>query len=403
MIWEELKKIWRPGTVLAVLLLGFVYDTLFLAFYTTDSPFDQEAAGMVQVCSDLVQTYGTDLSEEAFTQFQADIPALHKQADQYVSQSRIGKKYGLETFAQYAEFCKQAVEEAASRAVSADQDERYADAMLLHNDLCSEETDLIESRLYASYLLEQTYQIKKEYRKDLWIQSGAANSPKELEHIQTLCYGETQLWQKILPPELPQTVSRFAGALLVLICLSVGLLLSPLLVRDRLCRVQPLQYSSRRGRTIYYGQSVAAVLSTFLITTADLAVFGALFFRHGTSVFFPCSMYSFTMMRFCWPDWTHGIWCLMLAALCYLTAFATAGIVFFLSQKSRNYISMLLRVIPLAVALAVWCPKLLENAFYSDNKLYRFSGMPYIEVLSAGILFLAGCGLWLSGALRRVE
>lgn len=91
MIWEELKKIWRPGTVLAVLLLGFVYDTLFLAFYTTDSPFDQEAAGMVQVCSDLVQTYGTDLSEEAFTQFQADIPALHKQADQYVSQSRIGK------------------------------------------------------------------------------------------------------------------------------------------------------------------------------------------------------------------------------------------------------------------------------------------------------------------------
>ena len=104
---------------------------------------------MVQVCSDLVQTYGTDLSEEAFTQFQADIPALHKQADQYVSQSRIGKKYGLETFAQYAEFCKQAVEEAASRAVSADQDERYADAMLLHNDLCSEETDLIESRLLS--------------------------------------------------------------------------------------------------------------------------------------------------------------------------------------------------------------------------------------------------------------
>ena len=403
MIWEELKKIWRPGILLSVLFLAFVYDTLFLAAYTRESPFEQQNDGMAKVCRELVQAYGTGLSEEEFMQFQAEIPKLHKTADQYVSQSSIGKKYGLKTFEQYAVFCKKAVEEAPSQAVSADQDETYADAMRLHNFLSSKETDWIEASLYASYLLEQIYQVKKEYRKELWTESQAACSPKELEHIKTACYGEGKLWQNILPPDLPQTVSRFAGYLLTLICLSVCLLLSPLLVRDRLSRVQPLQYSSRRGRKIYNTQSAAVMLSTFFVTTAELAVFGGLLLRHGTFVFFPCKMYSFTMMQFCWPDWTHGVWCLMLAVLCYLTAYATAGIVFFLSQGSQNYISMLLRVIPLAAALAVWSPKLMENAFYSRNELYHFSGMPYIEIVSTGILFLAGCGLWLFAVRRRQE
>ena len=50
MIWEELKKIWRPGILLAVLFLAFVYDTLFLAAYTRESPFEQQNDGMAKVC-----------------------------------------------------------------------------------------------------------------------------------------------------------------------------------------------------------------------------------------------------------------------------------------------------------------------------------------------------------------
>lgn len=401
MIREEMKKIWRPGMVLALLFLGFVYDTLFLSYYIREWPLDQEDTGMVEVCRDLVRAYGTDLSEEEFMEFEAAIPILHKTADRYISESSYGKKHGLRTYEQYAAFCKKAVEEAAQQGTFADQEENYADAMRMHSYLLSEETGRIEGRLYAASLLQQTYRSKSEYNKDLWENSGDGYSQKELEHIKTAYYGADQMWQNILPPGLPQVAGRFAGYLLIFICICVCLLLSPLLVRDRISRMQPLQYSSRRGRNIYYCQSAAVMLSAFLVTTAGLAIYGGLFLGHGTSVFFPCRMYSFTMTQFCWPDWTHGTWCLMLLVLCYLTAFGTAGIVFFLSQGSRNYISMLLRVIPLAAALAVFCPKLTENAFYSRNPLYQYSGIPYSELLCAGILFLTGLVLWIFGALRR--
>ena len=74
----------------------------------------------------------------------------------------------------------------------------------------------------------------------------------------------------------------------------------------------------------------------------------------------------------------------------YLVAFGTAGLVFFLSHKSGNYIIMMLRVVPLGIFLAIFCPKLMENALYFNNPLYRFSGIAYVELLVAGVVFLVG-------------
>lgn len=64
----------------------------------------------------------------------------------------------------------------------------------------------------------------------------------------------------------------------------------------------------------------------------------------------------------------------------FLVALGTAGIVFCLAQGSGNYIIMLLRIVPLVTVLALFCPKLMENAFYFGNELYRKSGIPYVEL-----------------------
>lgn len=389
MLWEEMKKIWRPGMVLLLLLLGVVFYTMFLEFYIRHFPNGPYNTRMLEEGKRLVLTYGTNLSQKEMAELEKEISALRSQADRYVRESEIGKKHGLETYEQYDAFMREASQAASAEGVGADQKKNYKDSMRLRQYLQDEKMHNIEERLYAACWFVETYHAKETYGPQFEL-TGA--STKEQPHAK-LFYADDKKWQNILPYEVPLAASAYAGYLLVWICVSVCILLSPLLVRDRMSRMRSLQYSSRRGRGIYRSQLAAVMLSALLVTAGNLAVFGGLFLTRGTAVFFPCRMYSFAVMQLCWPDWTHGAWCLMLVFLCYLMAVGTAGIVFCLAQGSRNYVIMLLRIVPLATALALFCPKLMENAFYFGNKLYQLSGIPYVELWSAGAVFVVGMGL----------
>lgn len=402
MIREEMKKIWRPGMVLALLVLNVVFYTMDLDFYISYFPNELQYSGMLETGRRLVETYGTRISEEEMAEFEAEaLPQLRKEADQYVRESEIGKKHGLQTYEEAVAFQRKEQEEVSQKRVSqkevfADQDENYADAMRLNHYLLSEETNDIQGRLYGASWMVEVYRAKKEYGAELETSDKQKGySERELMHARTVFYGEDKMWQNVLPPEVPEAISSYLGYLLIFICLAICMLLSPLLVHDRMSRMQPLQYSSRRGRKIYKSQLAAVMLTAFILTTAELVLYGSLFLQHGTAVFFPCRMYSFAIMQFCWPNWTHGIWCLMLILLCYLTAFGTAGIAFFLSIKGANYIVMLLKALPLVAGLGLLCPKLIEDAFYYRNALYQFSKIPYVEFFCAGAVFVAGmllCG-----------
>lgn len=404
MIREELKKIWRPGVVLALIIIGFVFYTMYLEFYINVFPENYggpNGRGVLQVSGEWVEKYGTSLSVQEMEKIKEGLPGLELEADRYVREYEAAGKHGLETYAQFEAFMQEAAAAAAGES-AADQNENYADAMRLNHYLGSGGTGNIAGRRYAARLFADEYDRSLQYA--LGMEKSAYfdwNTKKEYDHARQAFFGKDNLWQNILPGEVPEAVGIYAGHLLVWICLSICLLLSPLLVHDRLCRMQALQYSSKRGRGIWKSQFAAVMFSAFLLATLNLAIFGGLFAKHGTSVFFPCKMYSF-MAQPCWPDWTHGMWCLVLAGMCYLVSFGTAGAVFFLSQNSANYIIMLLKVLPLFVCLAVLCPNMMEQAFYYGNPLYRRSGMPYIEIVCAAGALAAGLALSLA-AWRRVK
>lgn len=103
---------------------------------------------------------------------------------------------------------------------------------------------------------------------------------------------------------------------------------------------------------------------------------------------------------FCWPNWTYGTWCLALVLLGLLASMGVAAAVFFLSRYSSHYIGMLLKLIPVIVVVAVFCPKLLGYAFYFNNPLYALVPLPYVEVVAAAAIFLTGAVLC-AGAVRK--
>lgn len=396
MIIEEMKKIWRPGMLLVLLVLGFIFYTIRMEFYISYFPNGPYDRGLFTMCRQMVETYGTSLSKEGYEEVKASQKDVRAAADAYVKDYVIGKKYGLKTYREFAEFEQKTYEEVTGKN-AADQNEKYMDMMRMKNYLESEETGNILGQLQAVHYVPEAYETVQKYKNDLQTVYGDTMTAEELEHVSDNYFGQTQMWQNILPYDVVEAVGSYAGSLLVWMCLAVCILLSPLLVHDRMSRMQALQYSSRRGRRIYGSQLAAVMISAGLLTTINLVVFGGLFAAHGTSAFFSCRMYSFLSWQvFCWPNWTHGGWCLMLVLMCYLVSFGMAGVVFFLSQGCANYITMLLKILPIFVASAVICPKMMEYAFYFNNELYRWSGLPYVEILCAAGSFVLGmvlCGI----------
>ena len=106
MFREEFRKIWRPGMIFVLIVLGFIYYTMFLEFYIRYFPNGPHYEGEFYVARQMKETYGTSLSEKEMAEFETGIPLLQKEADRYVESSETGKKYGLKTYEQYAEFRK---------------------------------------------------------------------------------------------------------------------------------------------------------------------------------------------------------------------------------------------------------------------------------------------------------
>lgn len=399
MLKEELKKIWRPGMVLLLVLLGYVYYIMFLEFYIKYFPNGPHAAGIFQVAAELVEQYGTSLSAEEAAEWEQELPKMYERADLYVKGFEPAKKYGLSTYEEYLNFCNDTVE-ALGNGEAADLNEAYADSRIIENYLTGDETENIGGRIYGAECLLGFYHVFMEFGPEAVSRLDRSLSIREYEHAEKMLFGEDKLWQNILPDEVPETVSTYLGYLLVWMCLSVCLLLSPLQVHDRMSRMKALQYSSKKGRGIFMTQFYAVMLSAFLLTTGNLALFGGIFATNGTGVFASCRMFSFASTGGCWQNWTYKGWCAALIVLCYLVTMGTAAISFFLSGYSSNYIAMLLKLIPVFTVTAFLSPAILYRAFYYGNMIYRMTGVPYVEAVIAGVIFAAGAALCI-GAYRR--
>lgn len=395
MIIEELKKIWRPGMLAALLVIGFVFYTMRLEFYIKYFPNGPYAGGMVELCRQMVETHGTSLSEEEFKIMQQSRQDIKAEADLYVRSYVIGKKYGLKSYEDFDQFRRESFEQISGNE-AADQNERYADTMRIENYMESKDTKNAERRLSAISYIISAYEAYQNYAENPSEFNDGTYTKREWEKVSQDFFGEKQIWKNILPYEVPEATGAYMENVLIWICLSICMLLSPLPVHDRMSRMKALQYSSRRGRRIYGSQLAAVMISAGLLTTGNLAIFGGLFAAHGTSVFFPCRMSSFLMNQFGWPDWTHGGWCLMLVGMCYLISFGIAGAVFFLSRSCESYITMLLKILPLFVAAVLLDTRIINYAFYFNNAVYKWSGIPYAELISAAGIFMLGiilCGI----------
>lgn len=402
MLLQEMKKIWRPGILLVLLLLGTAYYTMYLEGPIVYNLGENLATGELPVAEQWVVEYGTTISPEEMVEIESTRPALELEADAWIAQNPIAQTYGLTNYADFQRFLNEYYY-TASGELKDEAWDRYADANQMLNYLYGEETGNIAGRLYTVNLYTEFYAVRQQYGpKVSTAEYDRGYTEREWSHILETFFGPDEAWQNLLPAEVPGATSIFFAYLLVWMVLSVGLFLSPVLVRDKMRGMESLQYASRRGRGLAKTQFTAAMLSAVILTTVNLLIFGGMFLRNGTIAFADCRMYSFTMTGFCWPNWTYGTWCIVLTLMCYAVTLGFGAMAWFLAGTSNNYIAMLLKLIPLFVCAAIVLQKTMTDAFYFSNSLYRSFRVPYIEGVVTIAVLLIGLSLYITG-YRRIK
>ena len=326
---QEWKKIWRPGLLAIVLLLGAMYYYMFSSFYVEYFNDGPTAQASFDLAVEWVEKYGPTMepSERAELdgQLAQEIQRFNEQLASWPGAAELGLT-DYETF--------------QAKYIQSSSD---LETQRLLDDIMN------TSNYYRAKKLENFIANYDWHAENPWDQRDDfdAMNPAQQARLLELEKGG----RGFLPRCVVQSTLEYARKLAVWTVLGVVLLLSPTLVRDRLHRMRAAQWASRRGRRVLNVQFAAGACSAFVLTAAGIALYAIPFVAQGPLVLAQCPLFDWTFSVYPWFDGTYGQYLAALVLLLLGLGTATGMLTVFFSRYSGNYVAMLLKAVPLFVVL----------------------------------------------------
>ena len=358
----ELRKIWRPGILAAILLLGAVYYWMFPEFYIEYFCNGPAAQAEFQMASQWVEKYGPTLEPEERAELDGQLAEEIGKFDQQIAAIPEAAAVGLTDYETFSKFREDYYSGTAASGGEADMDMEY-----------------LLSRVYGGtnwYVILELEQTMETYDTQYERLALDISNREELGDPEAMIQREKQMAEPerahgLLPLSVKRSTQEYGKDLAVWCVLSIVLLLCPTLVRDRLRRTRAMQWTSRRGRSILTTQMVAAMFSALVLTVVNLVVYAIPFLAQEPLRFHDCGLGGIWEWGSPWFDWTYGTYLIILTGLILALSLAAAGLTVFLSQYSGSYIAMLLKALPLFVAVGVVLGSWLLDMPFSFRRVWE--------------------------------
>ena len=326
---QEWKKIWRPGILVILLLLGAMYYNLFSSFYVRYFNNGPTAQATFDLAVEWAEKYGPTMEPseraELDDQLTEEIRLFNETLLTYPGAAELGLT-DYETF--QAEYMRGSSDLETQRLFSA-----------LMNDF----------NYYRIKKLENFTANYDWHAENPWDQTDdfAAMNPAQQTRLLALEKGD----RGFLPRSVVSSTLEYTNKLALWIVLGNVLLLSPTRVRDRLHRMRAAQWGSRRGRRVLNTQLAAGICSAFVLTAVSIVLYAIPFVAQGPLVLARCPLFDWTFSVYPWFDGTYGQYLIVLILMLLALGTATGALTLFLSQYSGNYVAMLLKALPLYIVL----------------------------------------------------
>ena len=378
LFWQELKKIWRPGIFVGIVLLGLIYYYMFPSFYIEHFSNGPSAQDEFDLSVEWVAQYGPTLEPEeraeVDSQLAEEIAKFNRRLEKFPEAVAVG-------ITDYTSF----------RA--ADQSDENTQLIW----------DIRDGTNY--YTIENIQQMTElcDLQRDYRGQPEFFQYYTPKEQAQMLAVDS---WPKsLLSRSVMDSTNSYLKYLAQWTAVSVILLLSPTLVRDRLRRTRPLQWSSRRGRRVLHTQLAAGLVSALLLSVVNVTAYAIPFLAQG-----PLALKNCPLGNSVWPtgtpwfNWTYGQYLAILTGMILALGPGIGAVTLFLSRFSDNYVSMLLKAFPLFVSMggffATWA---VNHAFFFHA---AWDGADFFvskgaEAICIAVLLIVGAALTGWSCLRQ--
>lgn len=382
LFWQEIKKIWRPGLLAGIVLLGLIYYYMFPSFYIEHFSNGPSAQEQFRLSAEWVDQYGPTLEPEERaeidSQLAEEIAKFNRQLENFPEAAAAGIK-------DYASFC------------AADQ--------------TGENTQLVwDIRDRTNYYTIETIQQMLwlyDYQRDYLGQPEFFQHYTPKEQAQMLA---VEGWPKsLLSRSVMDSTNSYLKYLAQWTAFSVILLLSPTLVRDRLRRMRPSQWSSRRGRRVLHTQLAAGMVSALLLSVANITIYAIPFLAQGPLALWDCPLgHSVWDTGIPWFNWTYGQYLAILTGMVLALGVGVGAVTLFLSRFSNNYVSMLMKAFPLLVAMGGFFATWVVNYAFFFHPAWNYAEFfvaKGAEAFCVAALLLVGAVLtgWSCVRQRRLE
>ncbi len=332
-ILNEMKKIWiQPGTLLIILLavfwqLLFIGDAKWLYFGDTEDNI------ALEYMAEWIDRYGTSLDDQAFEEIQM----------QYDDQLIEAAQPSEET----SDLLVYQVQAMESFIAAVQQHWQEPETLPAYYDAGEKQTAAIEALIG-----EDAYRNMFHYRAEEFLDSYARRAVSGI----VLC---------------------------------IFLLLGPVIIRDRMSGMVPMQWSSAVGRDIMGKQLLACLISGILIIIAGTIFYAIDFSSTGVLFLRESHLASFAALTTPVMNITYGQLCIIYIAAGSLLALAAVGIIFAISVRMEHYIQLLIAtVIAFALTTAFimrFCKNL--NNFY--NPINELTSIPFASFIPFIFLLIA--------------
>ena len=368
LFWQEMRKIWRPGILAALVVVGVLFYFLRPKFWieriSETQSFDHSLM--------LVDRYGPVLTAGVRPELDSMYDEIVADFDRELKNIPEAVEAGITDLESYL---------AAGRDGSLYEIDRRAYTELWQLFMTVNDFGIITSSYDGR--MDGTFGLRNSPHL-------AGYTPQAQARIIELEEAEVRTGTiSFMDHFVPEYTADWGRYLTVWSVLSVILLLSPTLVRDRLRRTNAMQWTSRRGRRVVRTQTAAALASSLLLAAVNLALYFIPFAQQGPLPLWDCPIYCGSG-GMPWFDWTYGQFILMLIGMHFVFSLAAGGLAVFLSQFSSNYVPMLLKAVPLfltvGLAVANWA---LSDPFFIRKSHYGGADNPKGIELACALLLLA--------------
>ncbi|GAB6086678.1 hypothetical protein [Alkaliphilus crotonatoxidans] len=323
-IVNEIKQIFTLKKVLLMVLITGLFYFLFISFYISHFPNGRPALDEYRISIEMLENYGLYMNEAEFLDFKAGYERQINEANEYLQSREDFVKAGITT---YEDFLDTSLHDEVTEE--------------LRNQILFQEQVEVFWQLQEKKRIIGTYENRQNNLKQSYAHLGTEQE-KRLNEIFN-AEQETAVFSYIVFENYNDMIPYMA----TLILISIMLMISPIHLKDRLNRVNYLQYTSKTGRGIFHKKLLAAMGATLIITTLQLLLFFLVYTKNETAMFLKASVTSFNSYFVSWFPLTFMNYILLTVAGIYLLALVTTLIVVVISNRVPNYMTLIGVQIPL--------------------------------------------------------